>query len=143
MAIDGQNDFTFPVGYESKLRPLSIKFIDGHFFARCEYYHEDPNNPESFYESFDTAKKLITIGEINSKEFWNLTTSGIIQITLTWDSESDLASKIDNMENVIVVGWSKENKLWENLGNAIFEGQPSEGSVTSNPLMPTILKYSP
>lgn len=132
VAIKGQRQFTFPVGYKTKLRPLSIRFLDGAFFAKCEYYHENPSNPVSFYESFDTSKKLMNIGEINSKEFWNLTTSGIIQVTLSWDSESELSSKINKMENVIVVGWSKENEQWENLGNSFFDGDSSEGNVISN-----------
>ena len=133
VAVDGQNEFTFPVGYQDKLRPLSMRFIDGVFFARCEYYRENPNNPVSFYEVFDTSKKSIKIDEVSSKEFWNLTTSGIVQITLTWDTESDLASKISGMEDVTVVGWSKENEEWENLGNASFEGSLETGSVLSNP----------
>ena len=132
-AVEGQREFTFPVGYETKLRPLDIRFIDGIFLAKCEYYQENPNNPESFYESFDTSKKLINIGEINSEEFWSLTTSGIIQITLAWDTESDISSKIDNMEDVIVVGWSKNNEQWESLGNAVIEGSAETGKVSSNP----------
>lgn len=132
-AVEGQRNYTFPVGYQSKLRPLDIKFKDDIFLAKCEYYQENPNNPESFYESFDTSKKLINICDINSEEFWSLTTSGIIQITLAWDTESDISFKIDNMENVVVVGWSKNNEQWENLGNAIIEGSPETGKVSSNP----------
>ena len=132
-AIKDQREFTFPVGYQNKLRPLGIRFIDDIFFAKCKYYHENPNNPESLYESFDTSKKLISIGEINSTEFWSLTTSGIIQITLEWDAESELFSIIDNMENAIVVGWSKNKEQWENLGNALIEGSPTTGKVGSNP----------
>lgn len=133
VAIDGQSEFTFPVGYKTKLRPLGIRFIDGVFFAKCEYYHENPTNPVSFYRSFDTSKKLINIGEISSKEFWNLTTTGIIQVTLTWDSESGMSSEMNKIENALVVGWSKENEQWEDLGNAAFEGNSKEGHVTSNP----------
>ncbi|WP_273566394.1 gliding motility-associated C-terminal domain-containing protein [Maribacter halichondriae] len=132
VAIEGQREFTFPIGNQAKLRPLGIRFIDGTFFAKCEYYYENPSNPESLYKSFDTSKKPISIGEINSKEFWSLTTSGIIQITLTWDAESDLSSKIDKLENVIVVGWSKNNEQWENLGNTTIEGSPEKGKVSSN-----------
>lgn len=132
-AIEGQKEFVFPVGNQTKLRPFGIKFIDGMFFAKCKYYQENPNNPLSLYQSFDTSKKLISIGEINSEEFWSLTTSGIIQTTLSWDTNSDFLSKIDNTENVIVVGWSKVNEQWENLGNAKVEGSTDKGKVTSIP----------
>lgn len=133
VAIEGQRDFTFPVGYQAKLRPLSIRFIDGLFFAKCEYFQENPNNPESFYRSFDTSKKVIGIGEINAQEFWSLTTSGIVQITLTWDSESEHSPKIDKIENVTVVGWNKTNEQWEDLGNALTEGSLKKGKISSNP----------
>ena len=132
-ALEGQREFTFPVGYEAQLRPLSIKFIDGVFLSKCEYFAENPNNPKSFYKTFDTAKKSIDLGVINSKEFWSLTTSGVIQITLIWDAESHLSSKINEMNKVIVVGWSKGNEQWENLGNAFVEGNPEIGKVSSNP----------
>jgi len=133
VAIKGQKEFMFPVGYQDKLRPLGIRFVDGVFFAKCEYYAENPNNPLSFYENFDTSKKPITIGEISTNEFWGLGTTGTIQVTLTWEAESNLSSKIDEIENVIVVGWSKEKEQWENLGNAIFEGNLETGTVSSNP----------
>ena len=133
VAMEGQNEFTFPVGNVAKLRPITIKFMDGSFFAKCQYYNEDPKNPVSFYESFDTSKKHVGIGEINSKEFWVLSSTGIIQLTLSWDSESDLSSKISNIENVIVVGWSKEKEQWENLGNSFYDGDPNEGIISSNP----------
>lgn len=132
-ALEGQREFTFPVGYEAQLRPLSIKFIDGVFLSKCEYFAENPNNPISFYKTFDTSKKSIDLGEINAKEFWSLTTSGVIQISLTWDTESDLSSKINDMNKVIVVGWSKGNEQWENLGNTLVEGNPEMGKVSSNP----------
>ncbi len=132
-AINGQKDFIFPVGYQTKLRPLGIRFMDGTFFAKCEYYRENPNYPVSFYKSYDTTKKAISIGEISSVEFWSLTTTGIVQITLSWHTKSDFSSEFDNMENVVVVGWSKNNKQWENLGNSLTEGSPDTGVVTSTP----------
>ena len=132
-AIKGQSDFTFPVGYQSKLRPLGIRFIDGPFFAKCEYYKENPNNPVSFYKNFDTSKKQFNIGEISSEEFWSLTTTGIVQITLSWNTESNLPSGFDEMDNVIVVGWSKSNERWENLGNSLIKESHDTGNVSSNP----------
>ncbi len=131
-SIDGQKEFSFPIGHKHKLRPLSIRYIDGTYFAKCAYFYENPNNPESIYQSYDTRKKDMNLGEINSKEFWNLNASGIIQITLSWDTESELFSILQDLANITVVGWSKENKQWDNLGNALYEGDITEGWITSN-----------
>ena len=53
VAVEGQKKFSFPVGYENILRPLTITFIDDTFFAKCEYYHENPDFPESFSMGYD------------------------------------------------------------------------------------------
>lgn len=131
-AVEGQDEFLFPVGYNHKLRSLGLRFIDGNFLAKCEYFFENPNNPDSFYEFFDILKKDLKVGTINTREFWNLSTSGIIQITLSWDNESILSSFVSKPERVVVVGWSKSSKKWENLGNSRSEGDLNSGWVSSN-----------
>jgi len=131
-AINGQKEFLFPVGYDDRLRPLQIRFVDGNFFGRCEYFHENPSNPESTYESFDTTKKAADLGDINTEEFWNLTTSGVIQISLSLDSNSERTKLVEDLSQVTIVGWSKEKRQWEDLGNSGYEGIPSEGFVTSS-----------
>ena len=131
-AINGQKEFLFPIGYEDKLRPLQIRYVDGNFFARCEYYHENPSNPESTYEGFDTSKKPVNLGDINTEEFWNLTTSGVIQISLSLDAESGRTKLVEDLAQVTIVGWSKDKNQWEDLGNSGYEGIPKEGFVTSN-----------
>ncbi|MBT8183319.1 MAG: gliding motility-associated C-terminal domain-containing protein [Eudoraea sp.] len=132
-AINGQKEFLFPIGYDDKFRPLKIRFIDGAFFARCEYYNENPSNPLSTYESFDTSKKPANLGDINSEEYWNLSTSGVVQISLSLDPESERTKLVEDLSQVTIVGWSKKKRQWEELGNAGYEGVPAEGYVTSNP----------
>ncbi len=131
-AVDGQKEFSFPVGYDHKIRPLNVRFVDGSFFAKCEYFYENPNNPDSFYQSFDINKMDPELYALNSKEFWNLSTSGVLQITLSWDSQSDLSSIVKDLSNVVVAGWNKKDEQWENLGNALLEGNLTTGTVTSN-----------
>ena len=128
-----QKEFTFPIGYGNKYRPLQIRFIDGTFLARCEYYHEDPSNPESIYERYDTSRKASTIGEINPEEFWNLTTSGVIQIAVNLDPDHSRTPTLDNVEQQIIVGWSKEEKKWLNLGNSGHSSSLGTSSIMSNP----------
>ncbi|MGI9553211.1 MAG: gliding motility-associated C-terminal domain-containing protein [Aurantibacter sp.] len=133
VAVLGQKEFNFPVGYDDILRPLQVRFIDGSFLAKCEYFHENPDNPDSFYESFDIKKRNISLGEIHTQEFWNLTTSGMVQIALNWGEEGSLPSSVSDIESITITGWNKKNKQWDNLGNAVVEGTTNEGLVKSNP----------
>ena len=132
VGVEGQKKFSFPVGYGDIMRPLQIEFVDDTFFAKCEYFHENPDYPQSFAKSFEVKKRDISLGGINSQEFWNLTTSGRIQISLNWTPETNLQSSVEDIESIIIAGWSKKNEQWDNLGNSINDGDINEGSVTSN-----------
>lgn len=133
VAVEGQKKFSFPVGHGNILRPLTISFVDGDFFAKCEYYHENPNLPDSFSTGFAFNSRDITLGSIHSYEFWKLNTSGMVQVSLNWSEENSLSSSIKNPEHIMITGWNKKNKQWDNLGNANYEGSTEQGSVTSNP----------
>ena len=131
-AVEGQKIFSFPVGKTDAIRPLLIEFIDGPFLAKCEYFDEDPNLPESFSIGFDNNRKADDLSSIHSGEFWNVTTSGMIQITLNWNPESNLESKVENVENITIAGWNKKSEIWTNLGTYKNEGHIEQGWVTSN-----------
>ncbi|WP_297797280.1 gliding motility-associated C-terminal domain-containing protein [uncultured Eudoraea sp.] len=132
VGVEGQKVFSFPVGYDDLLRPLQVQFIDDVFLAKCAYFFENPDYPRSFAKSFNSKNRDNSLGGINTQEFWNLTTTGRIQITLNWNSGSIMDTSINNRESITVAGWNKKNEQWNNLGNAKYEGTVSEGSVTSN-----------
>ncbi|NHF60811.1 gliding motility-associated C-terminal domain-containing protein [Flavobacteriaceae bacterium TP-CH-4] len=132
VAVEGQKEFRFPVGYDEIIRPLKVRFIDGAFLAKCEFFRENPNAPESFYESFDIRKRDSSLGSIYDEEFWRLNTSGMVQISLTWNAKCNLSSQVKNIEHVTVSGWNKKDKRWVNLGNTSCDGDTAEGLVTSN-----------
>ncbi len=131
-AVEDQKNFSFPVGYDNILRPLQIEFVDGTFFAKCQYLYEDPDYPTSFSKGFYTSNKAASLGAINPKEFWNLSTSGIVQITLNWNAENALPFKVGGMENIAITGWNKLTEKWDNLGNSKNGGNIDAGWVTSN-----------
>ena len=132
VGVEGQKVFSFPVGYDDLLRPLQIQFIDDVFHAKCAYFFENPDYPRSFTKSFSSNNRDSSLGGINTQEFWNLTTTGRIQITLNWNSGTIMDTSINDMESVMVAGWSKKNERWDNLGNAKYEGNTEQGWVTSN-----------
>ncbi|MEP3207747.1 MAG: gliding motility-associated C-terminal domain-containing protein [Maribacter sp.] len=130
-AVEGQKVFRFPVGTENNIRPLKIKFIDGPFLAKCAYFEENPNFPQSFSKGFDTSLKDANLVFIHSDEFWNITTTGMIQITLNWDTDSDMNSKVEKIEGITVTGWNKKEGQWFNLGSLEHDGSIDKGWVTS------------
>ncbi|EAR00732.1 hypothetical protein FB2170_16646 [Maribacter sp. HTCC2170] len=132
VAVENQKEFSFPVGYDDILRPLTIKFIDETFFAKCEYYHESADLPSSYSTGQDFTKKDITLGSIHPEEFWKLGTSGMVQVSLNWKEESNLSTSTKKIDNVMVTAWNKKDEQWDNLGNSKFEGNLDEGVVTSN-----------
>jgi gliding motility-associated-like protein len=132
VGVEGQKVFSFPVGYDDILRPLKIQFIDEVFLAKCAYFFENPDYPRSFAQSFNSSNRDSSLGGINTQEFWNLTTTGRIQLTLNWNSGTVMDTSINDMESVMVAGWSKKNEQWDNLGNAKYEGTTEQGWVTSN-----------
>lgn len=132
VAVEGQKDFMFPVGQGENLKPLHIKFIDDIFLARCGYFMENPDYPRSLASDMDTSKRDLSLSAISKKEFWLLSTSGRIQLTLSWDSESNISASAIDIQSIVVAGWSKHEKIWVNLGNASFEGDLDKGQVTSN-----------
>ncbi|MGB5236988.1 MAG: gliding motility-associated C-terminal domain-containing protein [Flavobacteriaceae bacterium] len=132
VTVEGQKEFRFPVGQGENIKPLHIKFIDDNFLARCGYFMENPDFPHSLASDMDTSKRDPSLSAISSKEFWLLSTSGRIQLTLSWDSESNISESATEIQSIVVAGWSKHEKMWVNLGNASFQGDLAKGEVTSN-----------
>ncbi len=98
--------------------------------SKC--HHENPDYPESFSKGYDINSRDISLGSINTQEFWKLTTSGMVQISLNWGSECNLSSYTENLESVLVSGWNIKNEQWDNLGNSTYAGSIDQGSVTSH-----------
>jgi len=132
VTVQDQKSFEFPVGVNNLIRPLIIDFVSDVFLARCAYFMENPNFPRSFGRTFDTTKRAGGLNLIFPQEFWTLDTSGRIQITLFWVPSSNLSFYTGNLEEVTVAGWNRDEKIWENLGNGILEGDLDQGSVQSN-----------
>ena len=135
-SMSGQEDFTFPVGDAFFLRSLVLNSDGANSFSQCTYFFEDPANAFSIGQSFDPEAKSNTIGEISAQEFWILTGDATSSVTLSWNTRSNLASIALELEDIIVVGWSKAASQWVNLGNVVSGGDVNEGFVSSNDFVP-------
>ncbi|MDE0535413.1 gliding motility-associated C-terminal domain-containing protein [Tenacibaculum sp. L6] len=130
------SDFTFPVGDGAMLRPMSIPNANRYYTFKGAYFYEDPNFPTTFTANFLTDQKQAIIENISQTEFWDLDGNNETQITLTWNSRSDISSLVNQISQLIVVGWSKTENQWVNLDVLEVTGDLSEGTITSAAFVP-------
>ncbi len=129
----GDAAYTFPVGDDLRNRPISIDANTSLDTAKAAYFFENPGNSPSFPFTLDLNDTDSEVFNVSSFEFWDLDGSTSTRATLTWDIMSNLSQILnsDNLSELIVTGWSKDEQRWVNLGNFAVEGNLSEGSITS------------
>lgn len=136
VSILGKTSFTFPIGENSKLRPLTILSEDINDYARSAYFEEDPNSPSIFGTSFNTTIVENEFISVSTQEFWQLEGEKPSKVTLTWDEESIVLLLAETLADIKVVGWNIENEQWENLGNTETTGDMVNGSIISDTFIP-------
>lgn len=135
-AITNMDTFTFPVGYNDKIRPLTIESEAVNPLAKCAYFFEDPNTPMFFKNGFNTDALESDFLSISTQEFWKIEGNQPSKITLTWNALSNITVLGELITDLKVVGWSKLDNQWVNLGNTNVEGGLEYGSLTSDTFMP-------
>jgi gliding motility-associated-like protein len=135
-AVTNKETFVFPVGNETRLRPLTITSIAINAMAKCAYFDEDPNSPKSLTNSFSTSNKASEFISVSNTEFWRLEGDVPSAVTLTWDEYSNVRALGAYLSDLKVVGWSKTANQWVNLGNTAVEGGMAYGSITSETFVP-------
>ena len=134
--ITNKEEFMFPVGDVSRIRPLTIRSIAINAVASCAYFFEDPNIASTFPQGFNTSIKANDDLSISEVEFWDLKGTIPSTVTLTWDNLSNIASFADSVEDVRVMGWNKFIDQWVDLGSTNYSGDMISGSVTSAEFVP-------
>ncbi len=134
-SILGNQGFTFPIGDDDKLRPLILPSQTNTINFKAAYFNEDPNYPSTF-PSFNTAASEATITKVSIDEFWDFNGTEATQITLTWDTDSDIDELVSDLTFLRVVGWSVTDNEWKNLGNVQTTGNLNEGTITSLAFVP-------
>lgn len=136
VANTGALTFTFPIGDDFRLRPMHVSAGASSATSTGAYFFEDPNNPSTFNESFNTTSFQPTLSTINPFEFWDLDGATPTQVTLTWDAISQITNIADDIANLRVVGWSAVEEKWINLGNTATNGNLTIGEITSDVILP-------
>ncbi|MEM1260356.1 MAG: gliding motility-associated C-terminal domain-containing protein, partial [Bacteroidota bacterium] len=135
-AIRDKRDFSFPVGDGEQLRPLLINSDANNELALCAYLFENPSNPASLSEAFDTDTKVNNIGDISTNEFWILQTNVPSTVTISWNQRSGLGNLANTLDDIILVGWSKSSSQWIAIGNTGISGDLEQGFLISEKFVP-------
>ena len=135
-AMTNKDVFTFPVGDDERLRPLSITSNEINAFVKCAYFYENPNTTSINGKNYQLNKKASKYISVSNKEFWHLEGDIPSFITLTWDGMSNVGAFAEYLSDIKVVGWHREQGTWVHLGNTNVEGSMTYGSVTSELFIP-------
>ncbi len=135
-AVAQQQNFTFPVGDATQLRPLILNSEGVNAFAQCAYFSENPNNPVSIDANFDTDSKPAQLGPINTREFWRLEGDVASTIQISWNLASNMAALTDDINAIIPVGYSKAANQWVSLGSSGSVGTLEDGFTISLSFVP-------
>ncbi|MHA7056153.1 gliding motility-associated C-terminal domain-containing protein [Aquimarina sp. M1] len=135
-SLTGNLDFSFPVGDDYRVRPIKIESEAATESSRAAYFFENPNAPNFFADTFDTEAYEDLLFGISIFEFWDLEGNKETKVTLTWDSNSNIPTLVEDIEDLRVVGWNKALRKWVNLGNAMVIGSMEEGEISSEAIIP-------
>lgn len=135
-ALTNKDVFTFPVGDDNRLRPLSINSNGINAFVKCAYFYENPHTTSINGKNYQSNKKQSKYLSVSDNEFWHLEGDIPSLITLTWDELSNVGAFAEYISDIKVVGWHREQGTWVILGNTNVEGSMVYGSVTSELFIP-------
>lgn len=135
-AITNKESFVFPVGNEERLRPLSIQSMAVNPIVKCAYFYEDPNNSKTLNASYSTDRKASEYISVSNREFWRLEGDVPSNVTLSWDEYSNISALGSYLSDLKIVGWSKSDNEWVNLGNIGTTGGLDRGTITSDIFVP-------
>lgn len=130
-SIQNKQQFTFPVGDTQQLRPLVLLSDSENPVAHCAYFYSNPDD----FPLLNSVSRENTLQQISRYEFWRLEGSVPSTIQISWNERSQMASMANNLDEIVVVGWSKTNNQWENLGAGSI-GDPLNGIAFSTSFVP-------
>jgi gliding motility-associated-like protein len=134
VTILNKQSMVFPVGDASEYRPIGLEG-DVFPFAKSAYFREDPNSPSTF-PPYRTDVKPRAIEAVSTFEFWRLEGSSTGQVTLTWNTNSNMGLIADQRSAIVLVGWSKTTESWVQVGTESTAGNLDNGFLISAPFVP-------
>ena len=137
VAKTNTDEFTFPVGDVTELRPLLLRSNATDGFARCAYLRENIENSFSTGLSFDTGEVAGGVGNVSNSEFWILEGDKTSTITLSWNERSGMDQLVNDVSEILIVGWSLSTNRWIALSEPTGVGDLTQGIISSNEFLPS------
>lgn len=124
----GTAAFNFPIGNGVKLRPAGISGIN-------------PSNPATAVfkaaywftnsASYPTANMGAGVSKVSNLEYWDVDGASAVNLTLTWDAASSIASLTSNtLANLTIVGWNSSTSKWEKIASNVDQTSVLGGAST-------------
>ncbi len=135
VSVSNIDNFMVPIGDEDRMSPITYTSSFPGSYIKAAYFFEDPNNPTTFTDTFDTTKVANDIMVISNEEFWVISSPNEGTIMLSWMAESNISSLTDDFTNLFIAGWNRTTLQWENLGNVGVTGDQTSGTITSLPFI--------
>ncbi len=135
-SVLGNNEFVFPIGDDDRLRSMITPAQSTETLFNGAYFFENPNTPTTFSNNFNTDDKEVVLKNISNNEYWDLDGAAETTVTLTWDTYSNIENISPLLQFLRVVGWSKAENRWINLGGVDIQGDLTEGRITSLNFIP-------
>ena len=135
VARQGQGSFIFPLGDGDHLSPLRIRG-ENPFDIFISTYHSTLQFDDQFTAKgvFPADSTDFNVLDVQESEFWTLSGGQSTRITLFWTAFSEIQNLVDDINDLIVVGWDGEK--WVNLGNTELVQNFNSGTVTSSSVIP-------
>ena len=103
--------FTFPIGANSKFRPIAIS---GASRTSAAYYDSNPN----YIHENGTSKMEPLLSQISKVEYWDVEGDIKTQVTLTWDERSQAESLTESdLSRLTIIG--RRGNQWEVIPSSI------------------------
>lgn len=130
-SVSNKQNFIFPVGDAEQLRPLIINSEGINSNVQCIYFFGNANDAGFLTTVLDNS----ILENIGNQEFWQLEGTVPTTIQISWNDRSQLSLITNQVEAVTVVGWSKAENQWVNLGGTAV-GDLNQGFATSSTFVP-------
>ncbi len=134
--ITNKVNYTFPTGDGDQLKPLQLLSDDINPSAKCVYFYESPTKPNTIPGSYPLGDRAEDLSAISPFEFWRLEASVESRVRLFFNEQSNLASFVNDLKNLRVVGWHIGENKWHDLGASMQDGNLGWGSITSDSFEP-------
>lgn len=137
----GKDSFDFPIGNGVVWRSAAISSSSSvNNRATAAYFDKNPAQALlPFGAPFSIQSLDFAVFKVSNIEYWHITNTGSVRITLTWNKASNVDTLTENtLNDLIVAGWNGQK--WSEVGAENIVGDVKQGRITSRLIEPN--KYT-